>query len=79
MKDLDNLQKLSVGEHSLKEVLELAGLGEEKKTHYLIDGRHCSICGNEVLVEFDEDQDETGFRMLPYPWCDHCQKRVFIK
>lgn len=83
MKHLNNLQKLSKGEHSLKEVLEMAGLKEEKQKRekpYALEGKYCSICGGEISIEFDEDWDsETGFTILPYPYCDNCQKRVFVK
>ncbi|GIW70260.1 MAG: hypothetical protein KatS3mg101_1007 [Patescibacteria group bacterium] len=46
-KDFQNLNYLSQGEHSLEEVLRLAGLEEEKPEN---DDGFCSVCGSELEV-----------------------------
>lgn len=42
---------------------------ERAKKPYAVDGEFCSACGTELGVELDEDWDEFGFVILPYPFC----------
>ena len=61
---------------------KIAEVGECSPCHYkrdmpfAVDGEFCSLCGQELDVELDEDWDEGEFRTLPYLWCPRCQRRV---
>lgn len=50
-----------------------------KKTPHIIDGKFCSRCNNEVTVEMDEGFNKNEFEIVYSPYCETCQRKVFVK